>query len=164
MMMRYLLIVAVFLAASASGVLADKGPGCGLGRQIFIGQNGKGPHLLAATTNSSLSPSSFSITSGTSGCEADAVILREHEQEMFVAQNIDSLSQDMAMGSGQYLHAMADLMGCGAGSFSDFASLTQAKYELLLPSAGTAPAAFLTGLKQELAAQPSLAASCSRIS
>jgi hypothetical protein len=92
------------------------------------------------------------------------VVKEQHEQELFVAENLNSLSQDMATGGGQYLQAMANLMGCGEGQFADFATLTQARYEVLLPSADTAPAAFLTGLKQEMATSPSLAGSCTRIS
>jgi hypothetical protein len=92
------------------------------------------------------------------------VILNEKEQEVFVAANIDNLSQDMAMGGGQYLQSMAVLMGCGEGVFADFASLTQDKYESLMPAADVAPGAFLSGLKHEMAAHPALATSCTRIS
>ena len=158
------LVMVLGLLAAPLAFAENNGAGCGLGKKLFEGQKGLIPNILAATTNGTSGNNTFGMTSGTSGCNADSVVKEQYEQEMFVAQNIDSLSQDMAMGGGQYLHAMANLMGCGDGQFSDFASLTQAKYEVLLPSAGTAPALFLTGLKQEMAAHPSLAASCTRIS
>jgi hypothetical protein len=120
--------------------------------------------VLAATTNGISGNQTFGITSGTSGCDADSVILLEQEQEVFVAANLDNLSQDMAAGEGQYLHSMAALMGCGEGAYADFAALTQDKYEVLMPQAEIAPTVFLTGLKREMAAHPKLAASCTRLS
>jgi len=163
--MKKILGLAIMIALSSVtlALAENNGSGCGLGKKLFEGQKGLIPNILAATTNGISGNQTFGMTSGTSGCDADAVILNDKEQEVFVAANLDNLSQDMAMGGGQYLQSMAVLMGCGEGSFSDFAALTQDKYEALMPS-DVAPVAFLSGLKHEMAAHPALASSCSRLS
>lgn len=147
---------------SASAALADSGSGCGLGKQIWAGQKGVVPHLLAATTNvTSVAP--VSMTSGTSGCTADGIILREKEREVFVAANLDPLSQEMAQGDGGHLQSLAGLMGCSA-AYGDFAAMTQARYPVLFESAATGTVDLLAGLKREIAADPKLAAMCRPLS
>ncbi len=121
-------------------------------------------HILAATTNESISPASSSITSGTSGCKADGVIYKEKETEVFIALNLDNLSQEMAQGNGQYLNSLAGLMGCSSTVYSDFASLVQDKYTVLFQSEATDTSDLLSGLKRELKANPKLSTSCTRIS
>ena len=158
------LTIVLAFALAPMALAENNGSGCGLGKKVFEGQRGLIPNILAATTNGISGNNTFGMTSGTSGCDADAVVLQDKEQEVFVSANLDSLSQDMATGDGQYLHSMATLMGCGDGAYADFANLTQTQYETLLPSADTAPMTFLTGLKQQMAADPKLASACTRIS
>lgn len=147
----------------AGTAMADEGSGCGLGKQVWVGQSGMMAHILAATTNNIISPASFSITSGTSGCDANGVIYREKEQEAFVAVNFDTLSQDMAQGHGQSLQSLAALMGCSAPVYPEFARMTQQKYDVLLASADTTTVELLAGLKREMAADATLS-TCTRIS
>ena len=158
------LTIVLAFALAPLALAENNGSGCGLGKKLFEGQRGLIPNVLAATTNGTLGNNTFGMTSGTSGCDADAVVLQDKEQEVFVSANLDNLSQDMATGNGQYLRSMATLMGCGEGAFAEFASLTQDKYEVLLPSADIAPVTFLSGLKHEMAAHPTLATSCTRLS
>jgi hypothetical protein len=94
------LAAGIVFVLSFNAMAEEKGAGCGLGKMLFEGKSGMVPHILAATTNGSSGNNTFGITSGTSGCEADSVIKREHEQEVFVANNFDNLSQDMARGDG----------------------------------------------------------------
>jgi len=150
-------LLGVFLAfglLSAGTALADSGSGCGLGKQVWIGQSGLVPHLLALTTNNLISPASSSMTSGTSGCKADGVIFKSQEAEVFVAVNLDNLSQEMAQGKGTYLDSLASLMGCSAVS-SEFASMTQSKYAELISASD-----LIDGLKREISADQKLAAGC----
>ena len=158
------LIGLVMLAGllSATTALADEGSGCGLGKQVWVGQSGVVAHVLAATTNNIISPASSSITSGTSGCDANGVIYREKEQEVFVAVNFDSLSQEMAQGHGANLQSLAALMGCSTAAYPEFARMTQDKYAELV-SSDTSTLGLISGLKREMAAHPTLA-SCTRIS
>lgn len=158
------LIGLVMLAGllSATVALADEGAGCGLGKQVWVGQSGVVAHVLAATTNNIISPASTSITSGTSGCDANGVIYRHKEQEVFVAVNFDTLSQEMAQGHGQNLQSLAALMGCSTVAYPEFARMTQDKYPVLMGS-DTSTMELISGLKREMATHPTLAG-CTRIS
>ena len=156
-----LAIAAMLLAAPMA--MADEGPGCGLGKQVWVGQSGVVAHILALLTNNWTSPASSSITSGTSGCDANGVIYNDVEQQMFVSANFDYLSQEMAQGHGQNLQSLAALMGCGESQFPAFARLTQEKYGELMGMADTSTGAMLTSLKHEMAAHPTLSG-CTRIS
>ena len=163
-MKRILGLVALASLLALPAMAAQDGSGCGLGAQVFKGQSGVAPHVLAATTNGTSGNQTFGITSGTSGCKADAVVKQEVEQQMFVAANLDNLSQEMAQGQGEYLHALAGLMGCPGSVQGEFANLSQEKYAVLFPTADAQPMAVLIGLKSEMAGRPALAASCTRIS
>lgn len=157
------LAIAGTLLFVGSAVAAETGPGCGLGKLVFDGKKGILFHTLAWTTNGTLSNQTFGITSGTLGCDADAVILREKEQEVFVAANFERLSQDMAQGRGQYVDAMANLMGCGPAVRTDFARMSQERYDAIFtPTADTM--SVLASVKREVAAHPALASSCTRVS
>ena len=157
------LAIAATLLSGTAAMAAETGAGCGLGKMIFEGKKGVLFQSLAWTTNGTLGNQTFGITSGTSGCDADAVILREKEQEVFVAANFDRLSQDMAQGRGELVDAMASLMGCSSSVHADFAHLGQERYGEIFTGQGDTQLV-LTNLKREMAAHPVLASSCSRIS
>ena len=158
------LIVGLGLLSAPAVFAANNGSGCGLGKKLFEGQKGLIPNISAQTTNGSSSSQNFGLTSGTSGCDEDSVILKEKEQEIFVAMNLDNLSEDIAQGSGQYLQSMGALMGCDADTFAAFSRITQEKYEILFPTVYTNPHEFLLGLRRELAVYPIISANCIRIS
>ena len=63
----------VLMAAPVSMAFAGTGSGCGLGATVFEGQSGLFPNVLAATTNGTFGNQTFGLTSGTSGCDAEAV-------------------------------------------------------------------------------------------
>jgi hypothetical protein len=153
MMLSLLAVPAAYAAESAGG--------CGLGQQAFEGQTGLGPHLIAGILNAFTSNTS-SLTTGTFGCDADAVIKAEHEAQFFVAWNMPRVSEDMARGDGEYLHSLASLMGCDA-AYGEFASMTQEKYSELVDGANT-PDQFLGNLKREISARPALSTACTRVS
>ncbi|HEX7928496.1 MAG TPA: DUF3015 domain-containing protein [bacterium] len=163
-MKRILGILAVAVLFATPAFAANDGAGCGLGSQLFKGQSGLVPNVLAATTNGSLGNNTFGMTSGTSGCNADSVVKKEYEQQQFVAANLDSLSQEMAQGQGEHVTALAGLMGCAAVVQGNFAKLSQEKYSAIFTGADAQPLAVLASLKQEIRQEPALAASCSRIS
>lgn len=157
------LIMAVFLLPAASA-LADEAAGCGLGKTLWEGQSGLLANVLAYTTNQTSGSQTFGMTSGTSGCNADSTVKVEREQEVFVAVNLENISQEMAQGNGEHLRALATLMGCSTNVYSDFAGLTQQKYGSLFPAADTSTLDLLSGLKREMAANPTLSGACTRIS
>lgn len=156
-----LAFAAILLSATAA-TAAELGAGCGAGKMVFEGKKGIAMQSLAWTTNWTLLNQMFAITSGTSGCNADSVILRDKEQEVFMAANVDSLSQDMAAGHGDYLNAMAELMGCDSSVYAAFGDMSQQRYDAIFAS--TNDAAALNNLKREVKAHPVLAAHCTRVS
>ena len=162
-MKRVIVIAGLLAMFGGSAYASGDGAGCGLGSMVFKGQKGMIPNLLAATTNGTSGSQTFGITSGTSNCKADAVVQREHEQRIFVAANLDTLSQQMAQGSGAHVSALAGLMGCSTESQGEFARMGQEKYGVIFSSTDAQPEAVLATLKDEMGRHPTLAASCTRI-
>lgn len=180
-MRNFLLLAAALLLlganANASHFLgAQESSGFG-GHDADCGQSFKGPFrglgdsygkrpfssVLYSTVAITLAPTY--ILSTTSECLDDAMTLNEREQIKFIAHNRYNISQEMAQGGGEYLNALAGLMGCSSRVFGDFGRVTQAGYELLFNGGdATSTAELLAGLKRELRADPKLASSCSRLS
>ena len=158
------LILGIGLLMTSIAFAENNGSGCGVGKRLFEGKKGLLFNVLAVTTNQIYSTNTYAMTSGTSGCDADSVVLKEKEQEVFVAVNLDNLSQDMAQGDGMYLQALSGLMGCTTEAFGTFAELAQDKYEVLFDTVDANAAGLLSGLKRELAAHPMLNTNCDRIS
>ena len=164
-MKRVLMALAFLgLVCGGSAFAANEGPGCGLGYMLFKGQTGILPMTLAATTNGIFGNQTFGITSGTSGCKADSVILNDKAQEAFVADNLGTLNQEMAQGQGEHVTALASLMGCPTATYGEFARVSQESYGTVFTSADVQAGAVLASLKDELGRHPALASSCSRLS
>jgi len=92
--MRRMLTFCMFplLAATSMQVAADSGAGCGLGKVLFEGQSGLGPHVLAATTNGSYSNNLFGISFDSLGCNSETVITASFQRSVFVAGNFDNIA------------------------------------------------------------------------
>lgn len=124
----------VLMAGPVSTVFAGSTSGCGLGQTIFEGQGGMMPNILAITTNGTSGNNTFGMTSGTSGCDAEAVVTNEYQRKLFVVNNLDNLSQEMAQGQGDHLTSLATLMGVTETDQSAFYELTQNQYGSLFNS------------------------------
>jgi hypothetical protein len=164
--MKRVIVALAFLglAFGSSAFAANEGPGCGLGSNLFKGQSGVLPMTLAATTNGISGNQTFGMTSGTSGCKADSVIMNEKEQEAFVAANLSTLNQEMAQGQGAHVTALASLMGCPTAAQGEFARVSQESYGAVFASTDVQAGAVLASLKDEMGRHPVLASSCSRLS
>lgn len=154
------LAIAIFAVPYA---FAGKSSGCGLGSELFKGQSGLVMNVLAATTNGSSGNQTFGMTSGTSGCAGSDTVLNDANQEEFVAVNFENISTEMAKGEGQYVNALAQMMGCSAAVQGDFARVSKEKFEVLFQSPDMEAKAWLGGLKTELAKEPVLAGGCTRL-
>lgn len=150
-------IAFALLAAPTVTVLADEGPGCGWGTQVFKGQSGLSAHTAAATTNGILGNQTFGMTFGTAGCDTTKVVMNDFERRTFVAGNLDNLSQEMAQGSGEHLAVLAGLMGIGKEDQASFYRLTQNQYGKLFQSTATSGSDLLASLDVALAADGQLA-------
>jgi len=151
-----LLLVPLVMASSGAS-LADSGPGCGLGQQIFAGQTGLASHVLAATTNGSSSNQLFGLSFDSLGCNGETVITAEFQRNVFVASNYDNIARDAAQGGGDHLQSLAQLMQMQAGDAERFYELAQVNYDNLFGDAGSDYALWLEKLDNTLSADPDLA-------
>lgn len=156
-------IAIVFILVQAGIALAanpDTGPGCGLGKLAWAeykNQKNIAPQVLMATTNGTFGSQTFGISTGTSGCTNDGVIMAEQKTAVFASLNFENLSQEMAQGQGEHLASLATLLGIPQEQHPAFFAMTQEKYNTLVRSGETAPAALLTALHDAIATHPVLA-------
>ncbi len=111
--LRIIMAVVALLSLSVVGsVFAENygSAGCGLGSMIFGDQPG-GIQVIAATTNGSTYSQLFGITSGTSNCDKQPKSFSNRKLNEFVAANVDNLAKDIAMGHGESLETVAELLG-----------------------------------------------------
>lgn len=103
------------------------GPGCGLGKMVFENQP---KSILSQHVGSTLNVPSqpFAITSGTSGCTNNGMIVQRDVVTVFVSQNVNHVTQDIARGRGEYLASLATLMGVPPDRQAEFFSLAQALF------------------------------------
>ncbi len=155
-------IVMLMVSVQADAVLGagttDTGPGCGLGKLLWSSSKHPkniAPQVMMWTTNG-IGMASFAISTGTSGCTNDGIIMAQYKVTVFAAINFDNLSQEMAQGQGEHLASLATLMGVPAEHQAEFFALTQAKYSSLIQSGETTPVAMLTALHEAMAAHPVL--------
>ena len=97
------------LFTAQSGTLEDN-CGCGLGTMVFEGQDGVLSQTLAVTTNGIFLNNLFGITSGTINCEEPPGFVSVDRLNIFVAGNMDNLAKDIAVGNGEVLNTLADMM------------------------------------------------------
>ena len=156
-MMRNLsLLTMPVMLVSASAVFADSGPGCGLGQQLFAGQTGLAPHVLAATTNGSSYNNLIGISADSLGCDGNSVITAEFQRNVFVASNFDNIARDAAQGGGHHLESLAELMQMQDTDARYFYSVAQINYDQLFGDTVDDHTKWLEKLDSTLAADPTL--------
>lgn len=102
------LALAALLAAGSSVAMADNDVGCGVGTQVWAGQKGVVPKILAATTNGIFTNQLLGITFGTLGCRQGGTVTAQ--VVTFTNENTEALARDMAVGQGESLNVLAELM------------------------------------------------------
>src|SRR5918996_4185352 len=106
-------IVVGFQVGQTFAANPDTGPGCGLGKLAWAeyrNQKNIAPQVLMATTNGTFGSQTFGISSGTSGCTNDGVIMKNKHVSLTSA-TFESLGQEMAQGQGENLASLATLLG-----------------------------------------------------
>ena len=102
-------IAAVAALSTVSFATVNDQTGCGLGAMIIKDNDSALMLALQATTNSTFGNQTFGITSGTSGCKKVKFAMSERAQE-FVAANMDQLAKEAAMGRGETVDTLAELL------------------------------------------------------
>lgn len=138
--MKKLLLSAVLATVSVSSFAASNGPaGCGLGSSVIFKNADKWyEHVMAATTNASSGNQTFGMTSGTLGCE-DAHGPLANGVAMFLNNNLEPLSVDVAKGHGETLDALADLMGVKGSDKALFNQEMQSHFDTIFANAQVTP-------------------------
>ena len=144
------------LAVVPVASMADTGPGCGFGQQIFAGQTGLASHVMAATTNGSSSNQLFGLTFDSLGCDGESVITAAFQRDVFVAGNFDNIARDAAQGGGEHLESLAVLMQMPAEDAALFYAMTQSRYQELFGQPVSDHSEWLARLDNVLADDPAL--------
>ena len=112
-MKRFLMLamVTLSLVAISSSFAADRygTAGCGLGSMIFGDEKGF-VQVFAATTNGTFGNQTFGMTSGTSNCDKQPTFASNERLKEFVHANMDNLAKDVAVGRGESLETLAELL------------------------------------------------------
>jgi hypothetical protein len=107
--MKKILISVTAAAILGTSAFANDKTGCGLGTQVIKNPDSALMYALQATTNGTSGNQTFGITSGTSGCEKVKLVMNERTQE-FVASNMDILAKEIAIGHGETLDTLGELL------------------------------------------------------
>ncbi|NVJ59957.1 MAG: DUF3015 domain-containing protein [Gammaproteobacteria bacterium] len=128
--MKKVIFGAIVLMGSTS-LMAESGPGCGLGAQVFKGKSGTVSHVLAATTNGTSGNQTFGMTTGTLGCDTSKTI---QVATLYMDSNIDKVASDISRGDGEALNALAELMGVKSEDKAHFNALLKENFTLVFTS------------------------------
>ncbi len=127
-------IVSVAAVAALSSVAfagVNSQTGCGLGSMIIKDDSSAILLALQATTNGTSGNQTIGNTSGTSGCTKTKFVMNERAEE-FVASNMDQLAKEIAVGHGESVDTLAELLAVEDKEV--FASALQANYNSIYTS------------------------------
>ncbi len=125
-----MLALSLLFASSALAQQAARNTGCGLGTVLW-GNNADGSIMfqsLQATTNGLFGNQTFGITTGTLGCEQPERIVSGERTFEFASANMDLLARDIALGGGESLETLAELLQIPAEQRSAFYARLQANF------------------------------------
>jgi len=120
------LALAAVVALGSTAAFADRDAGCGIGSQVWAGQSGKVPKILAATTNGLCANQLFGITFGTLGCSGTGTVTAQ--AVTFTNENAESLARDMAVGEGESLNVLAELLNIKAQDKARFFAVSKQNF------------------------------------
>lgn len=137
----------------------DNGPGCGLGKLAWSdygGQKQIAPQVFMATTNGTFGSQTFGISSGTSGCTNDGVIMKNKHINLAEGA-FESLKQDIARGEGEHLTSLALLLGVPESGRPAFFAMVQEHYRALVPDDDVTPLELVQAIQRAMTGHPELA-------
>lgn len=135
------IIAGAILTTASTFALAAGPAGCGAGYQfVFPDANQWYQHVMAATTNGTSGNQTFGMTSGTLGCEAANGPLKL--AQAFMDENMDQLAAESAVGQGETLAALAEVMGVETQDTAAFNRVMQSNFDAMFTTEATSEAAF----------------------
>jgi hypothetical protein len=131
--MRKILVSLAAVIALSSSVMAgvNNQTGCGLGSLIIKDDSTAVLLALQATTNGTSGNQTFGISSGTLGCQKTQFVMNKQAEE-FVASNMDQLAKEIAMGHGESVDTLAELLEIS--DKATFSASLQANYSSIYTS------------------------------
>ncbi len=124
-------VVAVLALGTVASATINNQTGCGLGSQIIKDDSSAVMLSIQATLNGTSGNQTFGITSGTSGCTKTKLVMNERAAE-FVASNMDQLAKDVAVGRGESVNTLAELLA--VEDKAAFAASLQSNYNAIYTS------------------------------
>ncbi len=131
---------------------------CGLGWQVTQKKT-----MLATSTRGTTNgfvPPTFGMTTGTIGCAQHSIAKNDVDAARYAFNNYESLTMEMAQGSGEYLSAFAHTLGCSAGVQSEFGRMTQDNYSAIMGNAQTTAVEMFQNVKAQVKQNAVLASNC----
>jgi hypothetical protein len=127
-------VLMLMVATSSFAVEREYGTaGCGLGSMLLGDEPGM-VQILVATLNGIAGNQTFGITSGTLNCEKKALFSSNEQLNHFVTFNMDNLAKDVAVGQGETLDTLAEIMQVPAADRPAMFSKLQASFSEIFPS------------------------------
>jgi hypothetical protein len=133
------IVVCMVMVSLAQAGMPEDNCGCGLGSIAFKGKDGLVFQVLAATTNGCLGNQTFGISSGTLECKKAPSFASNEQLNKFVADNMDNLAKDIAIGQGESLDTLAELIGVSTEKRPNFYATLQTNFSNIFPSEGVSP-------------------------
>jgi hypothetical protein len=131
--MKKIILSTIAALAVTSTLMAgvNSQTGCGLGSVIIKDDSSAVMLALQATTNGTSANQTFGITSGTSGCKKTKLVMNERAEE-FVASNMDILAKEIALGQGESINTLAELLN--VEDTATFSASLQSNYNSIYTS------------------------------
>ena len=150
----------VVFAKCFPGEVISNGPSAGGRKFDVLNSSDVGYGFVYTTTvlPTSGTTYSFANSSGTSGCGKNTAWQVTPEQ--FAAQTGTPLMTDAAHGQGQYLHAMAALLGCRGEAIPAFGRQVQARFTVFFPEEDMQAGQWVGMARRMIVAEPALATGC----
>ncbi|MBF0238906.1 MAG: DUF3015 family protein [SAR324 cluster bacterium] len=156
------LIISTFLLMVCMSVAVplfarDGSDGCGMGWDVteeksFLGTSTRG------TTNATFSPT-FSMTSGTSGCDKHSIVRQDARGIHYAEANFSNLKMEIPQGNGEFLFGFAQVLGCGDVT-EMFGTVMQKNYEKIYSSEQITPVEMYQNVLQQIRNNDALSGSC----
>lgn len=130
-------ILAVLMAGTAFAAgTAHQNTGCGLGTLLWENKadDSSVSQALQATTNGTFGNQTFGISTGTSECKQPTRFVKNEKVNQFVAHNMDNIAKDIAMGKGESLDTLAELMDVSVDKRPAFYSKLQTNFSHIFTS------------------------------
>lgn len=153
------LIAIVFASLFSQFAMAsDSSSGCGVGWMVFK-KNSLISSALRSTTNAFFL-NTIAMTSGTSGCARHSIVKNDQKSLHFTEANQNQLMTEIALGSGQNVSALSELMGCEP---SVFANTLKANYGEVFVKEEMNAREVLNHIQAQVVFKPELTKACGLI-